>query len=419
MYSIGEEEIEQIRKVIQSRKFFRYEAGRLGTCERFERDFAKKLGSRKALTVTTGTNALIAALGALGVGPGDEVLLPAYTFVATAYAVAAVRAVPVLVNIDEQLGMCPVDMRTKITRRTRAAIVVHMDGQAANMDAIMSVAKAANLKVIEDTAQAIGGKYKRRSLGTIGDIGCFSFNQDKILTCGEGGAIVTKSEELFERCAYMQDGASLFTTRLWNKAKATPFMGGAMRVSEIQGAMLIVQLDRLDGILEKLRERAKIWTEEFEKSELPLKVIRGHDPKGACGTSVVLSFDSIENSTKASRVLQFLGVSSVQILSRPGHSFWEWMELLHQGRMAHHPRLNPLHLATVQQPFQFEKYLPTLEILQKALKINVNYDMSAAQTQRLARKVRRDLEKALKVVSSIQISRRSPAHQRESVLGTV
>src|SRR4051794_1140740 len=107
MYEVDELEVEAVRKVMQAKKYFRYEAGRLGACDQFEKDFCEKIGSEKAVLVTTGTNALVAALGALGIGPGDEVLVPAFTFVATAYAVATVRAVPILVNVDENLGLCP------------------------------------------------------------------------------------------------------------------------------------------------------------------------------------------------------------------------------------------------------------------------------------------------------------------------
>ena len=391
MYEIDEEEVQAVRKVIQSKKFWRYERGRLGTCDKFEADFAKYLGTQHALTVTTGTNALIAALGACGIGPGDEVLVPAYTFVATAYAVTAVKAIPVVVNIDESFGMCPVDMVARTTPKTRAVIPVHMDGQPANVELILKMAKLSNLKVIEDGCQAMGGTLNGRHLGTFGDVGCFSFNQDKILSCGEGGAVVMSDRTLYERAAFMQDGASLFTTGLWKKATHETFMGGAMRVSEIQGAILQVQLERLPKILKHLRERKKIWLDAMEMSDA-WTIPPSHDSSGDCGTSIYLSFASEVLAQKAFQVLRMKEINCVPLLARPGHAYWEWMEYLSNGKVAHHPALNPLRMTGRKNPFQFADYMTSLNQLQRTIKIIVDYDKTLTQTKAQANDARRTLE---------------------------
>jgi dTDP-4-amino-4,6-dideoxygalactose transaminase len=392
MYEIDDAEVEAIRKVIHSRKYFRYEAGRLGACDQFEKDLCQKFGAEKAVMVTTGSNALIAALGACGIGPGDEVLVPAFTFVATAYAVANVRAIPVLVNVDANLGMCPEDMKLRITGRTKAVIPVHMDGQSANMKDILQVAKKAGIKVIEDVAQAMGGTYQGKYLGTLGDMGCYSFNQDKILTCGEGGAVITSDQNLFERAAMMQDAASLFTTRLWNKTRQEPFMGGSMRVSEIQGAIMQVQLGRLDSILANLRKKKKIWLNELGGSK-KWRVLHGADAQGDCGTSVIVIFRSEAECQRAQMALKKIeSIKSVLLLERPGYAFWQWMDMLSKRKMAHHPQLSPLHLAGRENPFQFTDYYPTFDLLQRALKISVAYDESAEAVKKAAQAARAAFE---------------------------
>ena len=164
-----------------------------------EKEYARFVGTRYALAVNSGTSALICALVAAGIGPGDEVLIPAYTWVATAGAVVSIGAVPVLCEIDESLTIDPEDMEKRITPYTKAVIVVHMRGMSCDMDRIMAVARAHDLRVIEDVAQANGGSYKGRRLGSFGDVGCFSLQQSKVITTGEGGMVVTDSEEIWQR----------------------------------------------------------------------------------------------------------------------------------------------------------------------------------------------------------------------------
>ena len=260
MYYIDHEEVKAVEKVISEQSFFRYRAEGLGECENFEKEFAKSLGAEHAQMVTSGTNALMAALKACGVQPGDEVLIPCYTFVATAVSVINVGAIPVLCNIDESLSLCVNDIKLKLTPKTKAIIPVHMDGLNCKMDDICAIAKEKNLIVIEDVAQALGGKYQGKYLGTWGDIGCFSFNQDKVLSCGEGGACITNDRILYERLLCIHDTSSLFNPIYKNKFKnIKPFMGMSMRVSEISGAIMRIQLKRLEKIQKELRQRQDIF----------------------------------------------------------------------------------------------------------------------------------------------------------------
>src|SRR5918996_6123270 len=185
MYIVGQEEIDAIAKVIREGSLFRYGVG--SECDRFEQRYAEYLGARHVALTCSGTYALTAAVTALGIGPGDEVLVPAHTYMATAMAVLAAGAIPVIVDVDETITIDPQAIEDAVGPRTRAVIPVHMWGAACNMDAIMEIAARHELLVLEDTCQGIGGGYEGRKLGTIGHAGAFSFNYYKNMTAGGRG----------------------------------------------------------------------------------------------------------------------------------------------------------------------------------------------------------------------------------------
>lgn len=194
--------------------------------------------------------ALAAGLAALGVGPGDEVIVPAYTWIATPAAVLLVGGIPVIAEVDEALTLDPQDVEEKVTSRTRAVIPVHMRGAPCDMDGIMGVAARHGLSVVEDTAQALGASYRGRRLGTIGDIGAFSLQFNKILTSGEGGLILTNDQKLFERALMFHDVAAGQRAELRN---LKTFVATTCRMSELQGAVALAQLGKLNGILSDMR----------------------------------------------------------------------------------------------------------------------------------------------------------------------
>ena len=162
----------------------------------FEDKFAKWCGAKMAISCTNGTAALHIGIATLGIGPGDEVIVPSYSFIASSFAVVQAGAVPIFCDVDESHTIDPDDIESKITERTKGIVIVHLYGVVCDMDRIMAIARKHNLYVIEDCAQAIGGKYKGKSVGTIGDVGCFSFAQSKHFTTGgEGGMVVTNDED--------------------------------------------------------------------------------------------------------------------------------------------------------------------------------------------------------------------------------
>ncbi len=229
-----------------------YWTGELGV--RFEEEWAKWNGARYAITTTNGTSALHTAVAALEIGPGDEVICPSYSFIASSFCVLQAGALPVFADVDETHTLDPKGIEGLINERTRAIIVVHLYGIVANMDPIMAIARKYNLFVIEDCAQCFGGLYKGKKVGTIGDVGCFSFCQSKHFTTGgEGGAIITDNEELHWQCKSFRDHGYDVKERLRLlelEAKLTYIhnrVGFNYRMTEMQSAIGLCELARLDS----------------------------------------------------------------------------------------------------------------------------------------------------------------------------
>lgn len=225
----------------------------------FQKMFAKKFGVPYAQSVTSGSVALKVALQAIGVKPGDEVITQSFTFVATAEAIIECGATPVFTEIDDTLNMDPADLKKKITKKTKAIIPVHMYGAAARMDEIMPIASSAGLKVLEDTAQAIGGRYKGKYLGTIGDAGTFSFDFGKALTTGEGGMVLTRNKDIYEAAMELADHGHQNNPKFPRGEDTRRRAGFNYRMMELQGAIGLVQLEKLDyAISTQIKNKARI-----------------------------------------------------------------------------------------------------------------------------------------------------------------
>ena len=266
---IGTEERDEVMEVLESQYLFRY-YGPKDTPSKvaaLEKEYRNYLGVKHCQAVTSCTAALITGMIAAGVEPGDEVLIPAYTFFASCAAVVAAQAVPVIVEVDRSLTMDPKDMQKKITSRTKAAMPVHMRGMPARMDEIMAIAREHQLMVIEDVAQANGGTYRGQMLGSIGDVGAFSFQYHKIITAGEGGLISTNSDRIYTRSQAYHDVAAC-----WRKERFAPaaypgeiFFGVNYRMSELHGAVALAQFRKLDGLLQRMRANKMRIKEQIEQ----------------------------------------------------------------------------------------------------------------------------------------------------------
>ncbi len=250
---------EAVLKVIESQYFI------LGPeVDKMEQAFTKYLNCKHALGVSSGTDALLLALMAIGIGPGDEVIVPTYSFFATAGVVSRLNATPVLVDSDPvTFNLIPAQVKAKITPKTKAVIPVHLYGQSAEMDELVAIAKEANIKIVEDGAQAIGVQYKDgRFVGTIGDIGCFSFFPSKNLGCfGDGGLVTTNDDELFEKLKIMRVHGG--HPKYYHKV-----IGGNFRIDALQAAVISVKLPHLDAWSAKRRENAALYTKLFIEAGL-------------------------------------------------------------------------------------------------------------------------------------------------------
>ncbi len=256
---IGEKEKSAIAEVIErGGVLFRYgfdkERHGIYKVDEFEKKFAKYSEVKYALGTSSGTAALRIALAALGIKDGDEVIIPAFTFIATAEAIIESGAKPVAVEIDKSLNIDPDDFESKITEKTKVVIPVHMLGAPAKMDRIMEIAKKYRIRVLEDAAQACGSSFKGKKVGTIGDIGVYSFDYVKTITTGEGGMLVTNDEDLYLKASSFHDHGHEHRTDVPRGKDTKRGYGFNFRMSELQGAIGIVQLERLDYVISEQRK---------------------------------------------------------------------------------------------------------------------------------------------------------------------
>ncbi len=249
----GDEERKEVNEVLETGILMRYgfDGPRKGTwkSKELEKAICEKFGGRYAQLTSSGTSALTTALAALGIGTGDEVIMPSFTFVASFEAVLSVGAVPVLADVDDTLTLNPAAVRKLITSKTKCIMPVHMCGSMADMDALLFVCKEHGLILLEDACQSIGATYKGRYVGTIGHAGTFSFDFVKTITCGEGGAVVTNDQDVYIKCdGYSDHGHD--HKGVDRGADLHPFIGYNFRISELHAAVGLAQIKRLDHFLE-------------------------------------------------------------------------------------------------------------------------------------------------------------------------
>ena len=307
---IGEEEVAAATRVLTSRNVFRYYGVDDGPHEvaDFEREFAAHVGAKHALCLNAGSSALICGLIGAGVGRGDEVIVPAYTWNATPNAVIASGAIPVLAEVDESLTLDPADVERRIGPRTKAILPVHMRGAPADMSALTALADQHGLALVEDVCQAAGASYGGRRLGTFGDAGAFSLQFNKIITTGEGGVMVTDREDLYELAIDVHDCAG----SLRRGAGLPRFPGWNFRASELQGAVARVQLTRLDGLLERMRATQHRLAAAV--ASLPgLTIRRPNDDGGDAGICLIAFTATAALAAEVVDALQAEGVTAMRV----------------------------------------------------------------------------------------------------------
>ncbi len=338
LFKISPESAEKIKDILAKESnppnacLFRY-YNQNSRVERLEKEFKDIIGTKYALAVNSGTSALIAAMVAAGVGPGDEVILPGYTFFASVSAIVVAKAIPVIVDIDESLTLSPEAVRKAITPRTKAILVVHMLGLPAKMDELRKIADEHNLILIEDVAQAAGGSFKGKKLGAWGHLGCFSFDAYKVIGTGEGGMITTDDEWLYTRAQSYHDTAACWRPNRFarERREGELFCGENYRMSEMAGAIGLAQIRKLDWINSSTRRAYKQLRAE---TKLPagIKWVEPNDTEGLCGYQAPLLFEThalAEKVIKAGIGIGGLAGGGVQG-ARDWHVYWYWEHILEQ-----------------------------------------------------------------------------------------
>ncbi|MDD4785526.1 MAG: DegT/DnrJ/EryC1/StrS family aminotransferase, partial [Pirellulales bacterium] len=323
----------ELLEVLESRRPFRWWKSNSKVLE-FEEAYAARIGVKYALGVTSGTTALCAALAALEIGPGDEVILPAWTWYADYDTIVLAGALPVFAEVDSSLNIDPDDIEARITPRTKAIIAVSLQGCPADMDPILEIARKHKLRVLEDFSQCVGGRYRGTYLGSIGDIGISSFQESKTITSGEGGAVVTNDPELFERAIRFHDVSSLRApyNEILKGGMVAGFAASNFRMNEFTGAVLKAQEQDIETICAALRSNTRKVREGI--ADLPgLKIRRSPDIEGDLGVTVFLDHGTRERRDRFLRALRAEGISA----SPPGGSVILPIDKRIENKLTVHP----------------------------------------------------------------------------------
>ena len=304
-YWFGKEEMEAVIEVMKSGHLFRYgsenDSKFLHKVSTLEKEFARYCETKFALATSSGTSSLLASALALGLKPGDEIIVPAYTFVASYTSIIFARIVPVLAEIDESLTLDTDDIERRITPRTKAIMPVHMLGNPCDMDRIMAIAKKHNLMVLEDACQAAGASYKGKKVGSIGNIGAFSLNVFKTINSGDGGLVITNDKTLYETAFSVHDQGHK-PNRLGVEVGNRNVLGLNFRMNELTAAVALAQLTKLDKIITVLLEKRSKFKSLISKTK-GFKFRTLNDPEGDCATLCTVIFDTREQAAKVSRTL--------------------------------------------------------------------------------------------------------------------
>jgi 8-amino-3,8-dideoxy-alpha-D-manno-octulosonate transaminase len=302
-----------------------------------EQAICETFGSKHAQLVSSGTAALTAALSALGVGYGDEVIIPSFTFVASFEAVLSVGAIPVLVDVDDTLTLSPTAVRNALTPQTKCVMPVHMCGSMADMDELLAICKEHNLVLLEDACQSIGATYKGKKLGTIGDAGTFSFDFVKTITCAEGGVVMSNREDVYIACdGYSDHGHD--HKGVDRGADLHPFIGYNSRISELHAAVGLAQIKKLDSFLSIQRKNNKALRSILSTiSEVSFR--RVPDEEGDSCTFLSWFLPTAEITKEVVTAMRSQGIIG-------GHFYWfdnNWHYISKWNHLKNSVTLNKLH----------------------------------------------------------------------------
>lgn len=394
---IGDEEEQAVLAVLRNKRLFRYYGPHPGESQAalLEQAFASHMNSPYAIALTSGTASLVCALAGLGVGPGDEVIVPAYTWIASASAVLAVGAVPIVAEVDQSLTLDPTRLAERITHKTRAIIAVHMRGGPCDMDPIMAIAREHNLRVLEDVAQACGASYHGRRLGTIGDAGAFSFQFNKIITAGEGGMVITGDQSVFQRIQMYQDVVG----GQRNNIPADQILPGFnYRMSELQAAVVLAQLGKLETLLATMRANKAA----IQSAIAPTLAARGielraaPDAAGDAAIALVMLAQSAEQARWIAKALRAEGAGAGTLYHADRvdyHVYTHWQPIVHERAWS--DVQNPWLWHTGQRDYSPAAAPRSLDLLSRAIHMDISPELSATQVEEIA-------EAIVKVIAAIE-----------------
>lgn len=391
---IGVEEEQAVLNVLRSKRLFRYygPVSGLSQTDLFEQEFAAHMGTAYALAVSSGTAALMCAMAGLGIGPGDEVIVPAYTWIATASAAVALGAVPVIAEIDESLTIDPADVERKITPGTRAIVAVHMRGSPCRMDLLTDMARRYGVALIEDTAQATGASFHDRRLGSWGDAGAFSLQFNKIITSGEGGVLITNDHAFYKRAIMCHD---VVGGRHHHIPPDEIIPGINFRMSELQAAVALVQLGRLERLLADMRRNHAAITERIadhvQASGSAFR--RLNDPAGDAGLALIVLLPTDERARWAVEALHAEGVGA-KVLYHPDiedyHVYCFWAPIMNQKTWSEQG--SPWRWASRTVAYMRDMCPRSLDLLSRSVHIDVSPDLSETQVEEVSDALKKVLE---------------------------
>lgn len=336
----GELEKSQVQDVLDTGVLMRYGFDGMRQnhwkAKQLEEALTQRMQTGYAHAVSSGTAALTVALASAGIGAGDEVIMPTFTFVASFESILALGAVPILVDVDDTLTLDPIAVTNAITARTKVIMPVHMCGSMADLDALQAICKKHNLLLLEDACQAIGGSYNQKPLGSIGDLGCFSFDFVKTVTCGEGGALISNNKEFYENAHKYSDHGH---DHLGNDrgAEAHPFLGYNFRISELNAAVGCAQIERLDDFVAIQKKNYSILRGALDAIE---GVTFRRVPQGGVENYSFLNFflPTEELTRKAHKALGDAGVDGCFYwYDNNWHYYRKWEHLIHKKALGSLP----------------------------------------------------------------------------------
>lgn len=393
--AIAEEEEQAVLEVLRTKRLFRYHGPGPGPSKvaELEEAFRANKGSRYAVAVTSGTAALTCGLHGIGIGPGDEVILPAYTWIASAAAVVAAGGIPIIAEVDETLLLDPADVERKITPHTKAIMPVHMRGAPCPMDDIMAVAEKHGLLVIEDVAQANGASYHGQLCGTFGNVGCFSLQFNKIITSGEGGMVITNDEEVWKRTNMYHDVIGALNHEF---DREELLCGVNYRMPELLAAVSLVQLRRLDGLLSDMRARKNMlkagMEEVAQRKGITFRALT--DPEGDAAIATIFFMESAESAQTVAKALKAENIGASTLYSPDSldyHVYAHWVPIINQRTWTADG--GPWRWAQREIKYHPEMCPRSLDLLGRAVHLNVSPLLTNEDVEETVEGLNRVLEK--------------------------